>query len=225
MPQKLDRMQAVERFLTHQHIDASGECQPAHDRKMIVGLPYVQDRCLSDRSVGLYPAGQQVKPCFIHENNLTLLPARLQRQAGPDFVTPPLNLLLVSLNGPHERRLRTPTQLLQKPRDLASVVGDAELGFCDLFDPSARPDLATEPVGFGTMTEQVRDQSRLLRFQLGRPTGFRAGEQCCRTVASRPCDPLADGSLRYAKRDGNIALRPAQLQQMPGPHPPPFSQV
>src|SRR5258706_10772236 len=67
---KLDGVQTVQALLAYHRVNLAFECQGAHNREMVVGLPFFQDRCVSSWSIGLDHTRQEVEARFIHENEI-----------------------------------------------------------------------------------------------------------------------------------------------------------
>src|SRR5262249_60170133 len=80
------------------------------------------------------------------------------QQLGPDLDAPARDGLLVALDGPLDRHLGGPAQLLEQPPHVALVVADAELLLDDGGDARAGPDLAAEAVGLRPGPEEPRAQ-------------------------------------------------------------------
>ena len=123
------------------------------------------------RGVGPDLARQEVEARFVHENQGATLAASLFLEPGPDLDSPLLDLLLVARDGPRNRHLGRPVQLLQEPGDVALMGGDAELLLDDLGDAGASPDLTAKAVGFLPMRQEVRNEAQLIRSELGGMAG------------------------------------------------------
>ena len=183
------------------------------------------DICPDLGGVGLDPAWQQVETRFVHKNQGPTFATRLRFQTWPGLGAPAFDLLLIPLDGPRDRHLGCPPQLLQEPRDVALVIGDAELFLDDLGHTRTGPNLAPEAVGLRPMREKVGDQSPLIRSEFGGAAVGQVRQQCRGAVATCTSDPSTDGALTDTERDGDLPLLPAELLQMPGTHPAPLPQV
>jgi hypothetical protein len=75
------------------------------------------------------------------------------------------------------------------------------------------------------MPEEVRDESELRGSELAERAGRGVGAQGLRTAAASGGDPTTDGPLGGIEGDGDVALLPAQLRQIPGSHPSPLFPV
>lgn len=136
--QELDYMHPVEQSRTHHRGDLTSESDRPHDRKVIPGLPLVQDGRLTLGRLGLDDPGQEVQPRFVHENRLPSLAPRPASELGPDLRAPVLDGALVPLDrlddrdlGVHSNRLsrrgtwlllyRTPNSWAMTPAIRAEV--------------------------------------------------------------------------------------------------------
>ena len=218
-------MQPVERLLPRQGVDLALGRHPAHDRQVVARLLLADDRRLRLGGVGPDHPRQQVEPRFVLENQHPALAPRPPAQVRPDLVTPALDGLLVPLDGPPDRHLGRPVQLLEQPADVALVVADAELLLDDLGDAGAGPDLAAEAVGLRPVPEELRDQPLLLRQSVGGRGPGRGGNEGPRDRLVGGGEPPADGWFGDAQSLGDVPLRPALLLQAQRPQPPPLLPV
>jgi len=87
------------------------------------------------------------------------------------------------------------------------------------------PHLAAEAVGLGATMQQIGQTRQLVRRQSTGCTGRWAIAEGLRAVLSSPFQPLADGGSADPQRLGDLMLRPAFLQELPGLHAPRFFPV
>src|SRR5262249_34685037 len=92
-------------------------------------------------------------------------------------------------------------------------------------DAPGGPDLADEPIGFGTPGEQMRELCQLLDAQPGRGPGRWLAVPGFDISCARPLQPAANRALGNAHglRDGGA--RPALLMQCPRSQSTPFAPV
>ena len=83
VPEELDRVKSIERYLAHQDVNPTRRSDTAHDREVIAGLPLVKDGCVPLGGVGLDPAWQQVETRFVHKNQGPTFATRLRFQTWP----------------------------------------------------------------------------------------------------------------------------------------------
>src|SRR5262245_61610421 len=138
-------------------------------------------------------------------------PPRLCLKRWPPFGDPALNGRLVALRSRANRLLRTPAGGTQQPADMIRIVSDMELLANDCCDAPGGPDLADEPIGFGTPGEQMRELCQLLGAQPGRGPGRWLAVPGFDISCARPLQPAANRALGNAHglRDGGA--RPALL--------------
>ncbi len=153
--EKLDSVQTIQGLLTHQDINPSGWCNTTYDREMVAGLPDAKNGCTTFGGVCPNPSSQKVKARFVHENQAPALTTGLGLKARTDLLSPVLDFLFFTLNGSCDGHLRSPSEFLREPRDLAFVIGDTELFFDNLGDASTGPDLAPKAIGFRPVSEEV----------------------------------------------------------------------
>jgi hypothetical protein len=121
--------------------------------------------------------------------------------------------------------LRRPSDPLEQPRYLALAVGGAELFVEDPGDPFTGPDLAAEAIGLGAMPEEVREEKELLGGEPAERPRRGVGAECLRPAVAGGGEPTTDGALGDIESGRDVALLPALLRELPGPHPSPLPPV
>jgi hypothetical protein len=215
MEQELHPMQAVERFRADQDIHLPRRRQPAHDRQVIAGLPFVPNRRFSSGSVGSDLARQQVESRFVHETQGSALAACPGPPRWPDQAPPPVDGLLIPLDGPRDGNLRGPAQSLEDPRYLAVAVADAEFLWEYPGHSTTSPDVASEPVRLGTVPEDIRHPAPLLGGQPGRAAGDRSGQPGLGPLGAGRGQPPTDGRFTGTQGRRVVTRLPTQLAQPP----------
>ena len=224
--EKLDDVQAIQGLLTHQDIDPTGRSNTTHDREMVAGLPDAQDWRVTFGGVRPNSSRQKVKARFVHENQAPALSTGLGLKPWPDLCSPALDLLFVPLDGSCDRHLRRPAEFLQEPRDMAFVIGDAELLFDDLGDASTGPDLTHES---RRLPPRERGKSGINRSAPAQAWGDGQESGCASNALgpsrrARAIHRLTDPSLT-SSATAICRLAPADLVQLPGTHSPPLSPI
>src|SRR5262249_19055172 len=140
--------------------------------------------------VGLDPPREEVEARFVLDDEGPALAAGPPSQLRPDLGAPAADGRLLPPDGPLDRLLRRPSQVLEHPADVALVVADAEL---ILDDAGAGPDLTAEAIRLRPVPEEIRDRSPLRRGEPGR--GPRRGSRPERLEAAvaGAGQPAADG--------------------------------
>lgn len=98
-------------------------------------------------------------------------------------------------------------------RFLEAVAGIANTPVDDLVlvaKPLGRPDLAAKAKSLGALGQQGGQLGALLDRQRGRRSRRRLVPQGLLPLGSRSLEPLADGSLGHAQRDGNYFRLPKE---------------
>lgn len=222
MQEELDAMQPVERLRPDQGVDPALRRHPAHDREVIPSLLLAEHRRQSLRGIRLDHPRQEVEARFVLENQGPVLPAGTPPQLRPGLLTPPPDGVLVPLDGPPDRLLRSPTQVLEEPADVTLVIADAELPLDDLGDAGAGPDLAAEPVRLRPVPEEFGDQPPLLGGEPRRGPRCGASPERLGAVGPGVGQPAADRNLGNIQGLGDIALIPAPSLEVQRPEPPPL---
>src|SRR5581483_6049039 len=168
---------------------------------------------------------QQVEPGLVHEDQHPALAPRPPAQLRPGLGAPAPDGPLVPLEGPPDRHLRRPAQLLEEFADVALVVAGAELLLEHLCDAGAGPDLTAEAIGLGPVPEELGDQGLLRSGELGRCPWAGASAQGLGPAFAGAGEPTADAHLGNAQGLGGVALGPAVLREGQGSKPPPFKAV
>ena len=81
-------------------------------------------------------------------------------------------------------------------------------------DPFRRPDVAQEPVGFGSPGQQRGELRPLVRGQPGRGPGRRFGAQRVLASFAQPFEPLTDRSRAHPERCRDLLPGPAFLMEL-----------
>jgi hypothetical protein len=223
--QELHHMQTAQRFRSDQDIHLPGWRQPAHDRQVVTGLPLVENRRFASGSVGPNLARQKVESRFVHENQGSALSACLPPQLWPDQAPPSIDGILIPLDGPRDGNLRGPAQTLENPRHLGLAVAGTEFLLEYSRDSPTGPNVATEPVGFGSVPKEVRNQTPLFGAEPCRASGDWMRQQSLNTATRRRLEPLTDGTRGDIQSDCNLRWSPTQLLQTPSLEPTPFQTV
>lgn len=108
---------------------------------------------------------------------------------------------------------------------MGRMIAHAKLALDEQCDSRGSPNLASEPVGFGSFGQQGRQLRSLLRGQLGRRTRRRVMAQRFRSLGFPFADPLTHGSFGDSQGFGYLALGPPLLVQFPGAQPSAFAPV
>src|SRR5215204_3253135 len=126
MHKELDAVQTIERLLPCQCVDLALRRHPPHDRQVVARLLLAEDRRQSRGGVRPDHPREEVEPRFVLKNERPVLAPRPPSQLRPDLISPAFDGRLVPLDGPLDRYLRCPAQLLEEPADMILVVADPE---------------------------------------------------------------------------------------------------
>src|SRR5208337_2596311 len=160
---------------------------------------------------------------FIHENKGSALPHRFPPQLRPDRHAPVRNRFFITLDRSGDRNLRRPAQFLHQPGNVILVIGGTKLPLNHLGNASTGPNVPTKPISLRSVPEKLRHLFQLGRRQFRRTAGGGMAMQRLRSFCCRYRQPPADCSITDAKCCRNIDFQPAQLVQLEGSEPPPFS--
>src|SRR5207249_45781 len=104
-------------------------------------------------------------------------------------------------------------------------VGGAELLVEDPGDPFTGPDIAPEAIRLGPVPEEIREEAELLGGEPAKRARRGVGVECLRPAAAGGGEPTTDGTLGGIESGCDVALLPALLREIPGPHPSPLPPV
>src|SRR4051794_39480512 len=169
------------------------------------------------------PAGG--RPRFRPKNPPPAPPPPPPLQVWPDLVPPAPDGFLVPRDGPADRHLGRPVQLLEQPADVVFVVADAELLLDHLGDAGTGPHLTPKPVSLRAMPEELRDQTLLSGREFGRASGTGVSARGLRPAVADTGEPRADAPGGNAQRPGDVLPRPALPLQVQRSKPPPLKPV
>lgn len=185
---------------------------PADDRKRIPRKPFVKDWRQPLRSICPNDRGEQVKACFVHENQRSTFTRSLSPKFWPNFSSPALNLLLIPLKSSRHRNLWSPFQLLQNPRYVPGMILNTEFILQDRCNTFAIPAFSAKAISFCPMPEKIWNQSFLSRGQTRRTTGSRMCQKRLRPLKLAPFHPASHRSRGHVQNLSDSGmLPPAQI--------------
>src|SRR5262249_17512987 len=145
-------------------------------------------------------------------------------QLGPHLCSPVGDGYFVTLDGPRNRNLRRPSQLLENARHMIAVVSDAEFTGQNFNDTRTGPALSAKTIGCRPVPEKIRNPPFLFLGQLGmRSMG--PGQQGLPSRLAGARQPLAHRALGRSQGLGDVVFRPAMLEQVPSPKAAPFAPI
>jgi hypothetical protein len=96
------------------------------------------------------------------------------------------------------------------------MIPNAPFQVDDRRNPAASPELAPEAIGLGTAMQELGQASQLLSRQPPRSARWWPVAQGLWSPLVGTFHPLADGPFADAQRQGDLALGPALVLEVPG---------
>lgn len=110
--------------------------------------------------------------------------------------------------------MRCPFEFFEQTRHMGFVIQDTELGFNHFGHAGTRPDFTAKAIGFGTMRQEIWNESFLCFRKSRRCPRMRTRIQRFLSLGLHGSHPLTDSTGRHTQRFGNVLLFPAVLLEI-----------